>query len=106
MVPLRERGMDGLLLFGSPNLTYLTGYEFGKSERPSAILIPVGAEPAVIVPNLELQRYREQDGWIQDLRGWEEHEPWEFLARTLREKGMTGRIGISDDAPWGWIQES
>ncbi len=48
-----EQGLDALALMPGPNLFHLTGLSFFISERPVLLLIPVDAEPAVVLPELE-----------------------------------------------------
>ena len=56
---LRERAqaarLDGLLLLGSGNLTYATGWHFSVNERPMGLWLPVDAEALLLVPHLELE---------------------------------------------------
>ena len=56
---LRERaqagGLDGLLLLGSGNLTYATGWNFSVNERPMGLWLPVDDEALLLVPHLELE---------------------------------------------------
>lgn len=48
-----EQGLDALALMPGPNLFHLTGLSFFVSERPILMLIPVDADPAVVLPELE-----------------------------------------------------
>ena len=56
---LRERaqaeGLDGLLLLGSGNLAYATGWHFSVNERPMGLWLPVEEEALLLVPHLELE---------------------------------------------------
>lgn len=47
------QGLDALALMPGPNLVYLTGLHFHLSERPVLLVLPVDADPAVILPELE-----------------------------------------------------
>lgn len=47
------QGIDALALMPGPNLVYLTGMHYHLSERPVLLILPVDANPAVILPELE-----------------------------------------------------
>lgn len=48
-----EQGLDALALMPGPNLFHLMGLSFFVSERPVLALIPVDADPAMVLPELE-----------------------------------------------------
>ena len=48
-------GLDGLLLLAPGNVGYASGWKFSIHERPMGLLLPVGAEPTLFVPHLELE---------------------------------------------------
>lgn len=49
-------GLDALALNPGPSLIYLTGLNFHLMERPTTLLIAPPAQPALIVPELEVQK--------------------------------------------------
>lgn len=102
---LRNRGVDGLLLFPGVNLYYLTGFMIGLSERPSVALIPFDGEPVLIVPELE-RELRGQRPWIKTVEVWREWEdPFKLIADNIRRRGLAGGcIGVCERAPWGWVK--
>jgi Xaa-Pro aminopeptidase len=101
---LREGGVDALLLFPGADIGYFAGFTIGMSERLAAALIPVDGEPVLIVNQLE-EELRGQEPWIKDVDIWPEHEdPIETLAENLERRNLNNAvIGVSEDAPWGWI---
>lgn len=102
---MRERSVDGLLLFPGVNLYYLTGFMIGLSERPSVAFIPFDGEAVLIVPELE-RELRGQRPWIKCVEVWREWEdPFELIASIIRRRGLTGGcIGVCERAPWGWVK--
>jgi Xaa-Pro dipeptidase len=101
---MKEGGADALLLFPGADIGYYTGFSIGLSERLAAALIPVQGEPLIIVNELE-KELRGQKTWIQAMDVWLEHEdPVELLAENIeRLKLDKSIIGVSEDAPWGWV---
>jgi Xaa-Pro dipeptidase len=101
---LKEDGVDVMILFPGANIAYYTGFPIGMSERLAAAIIPVEGEPFFVVNKLEGE-LRGLDPWFKNVRVWDEHEdPVKLLADSLAEAGYSGgRIGISVEAPWGWV---
>jgi Xaa-Pro dipeptidase len=99
---LKKDDVDVLLLFPGANIDYYTGFPIGMSERLAAAVIPVEDEPYFIVNKLEGE-LRGLDPWFKKVYLWDEHEdPVELLAEKLKEAGYR-RLGISVEAPWGWV---
>lgn len=48
-------GLDGLLLLAPGNVGYAAGWKFSIHERPMGLWLPVGGEPVLFVPHLELE---------------------------------------------------
>ena len=48
-------GLDGLLLLAPGNVGYASGWKFSIHERPMGLWLPVGADPTLFVPHLELE---------------------------------------------------
>ena len=103
---LKKDNIDVLLLFPGANIAYYTGFPIGMSERLAAAVIPVDGEPYFIVNKLEGE-LRGLEPWFKKVYIWEEHEdPTKLLAEKLKEAGYSkGRLGISEEAPWGWVNK-
>ena len=93
-----EAGLDGILVTPGPDLLYLAGYApLAITERITLLVIPVDAEPAMIVPRLERPEAEAATGasalritdWIDGA------DPYEESATLL---AGTGRYAISDSA--------
>lgn len=48
-------GLDGLLLLAPGNVGYASGWKFSIHERPMGLWLPVGVDPTLFVPHLELE---------------------------------------------------
>ncbi len=91
-----DAGIDVLYLEGGSSLLYLTGVQWGRSERMTAAVIPARGELAYVCPTFEEPRLRESLILGDDVRTWQEHEsPYERVARILADRGVaTGTVGI------------
>ncbi len=70
---LSSIGADGLYATPSSNLSYLTGIDFHRSERLTALFLFKDREPLVICPAFEDARLRGMSA-VADVRTWEETE--------------------------------
>ncbi len=48
----KEAGLNGLLVFSPANLRYLTGFHSNAYSRPLTLVVPVAADPVLLVPRL------------------------------------------------------
>ena len=53
---LRTSGLDAVILNPGPTLTHLTGLHFHLMERPVVLLFAQDQDPAIVLPELELQK--------------------------------------------------
>src|SRR5215212_10407190 len=53
---LRASGLDAVILNPGPTLTHLTGLHFHLMERPVVLLFAQDQDPAIVLPELELQK--------------------------------------------------
>jgi Xaa-Pro aminopeptidase len=51
----QKAGLDGLLLLAPGNVGYASGWKFSIHERPMGLWLPVGGDPTLFVPHLELE---------------------------------------------------
>ena len=80
---LGKRKLDLFFATPSTNFRYFTGYNPGRSERLIALLVPVSGQPVVICPSFEVERIT-RNGFITDVRGWEEQQdPWKLVRTAL-----------------------
>jgi Xaa-Pro dipeptidase len=53
---LSTSGLDAVILNPGPTLTYLTGLHFHLMERPVVLFFAAGKNPALVLPELEMQK--------------------------------------------------
>jgi Xaa-Pro dipeptidase len=82
-------GADGLFATPSSNLFYLTGIDFWRSERLTALLLFADRESLVVCPAFEADRLRRMSA-VRDVRTWEETEDPFRLAGSL----LPGSAGV------------
>lgn len=88
-------GFAAVVLSPSPDLRYLTGYDPMPLERPTFLILSPGAEPLLLVPELERQLALDAPiGQAIELVGWADGaDPYERAARMLP---ASGRIAVGD----------
>jgi Xaa-Pro dipeptidase len=101
---LADAGLDALVLGPGSSLAYLTGAEWGLSERFLGCVLAREGDPVWITPAFEEDRARERIRVGTDVRAWQEDEsPYALVAAALREKAAaTGRVGIEETMPFAF----
>ena len=96
---LEKRRLDALLLLNATNIIYTTGYFHVTTERPLAALIPKSGEPALFIPELEVDQVKLW--WVKDYESYFDYPGpvnrirW-ILERVARRGLARGRIGIEE----------
>ncbi|HET9671313.1 MAG TPA: Xaa-Pro peptidase family protein [Actinomycetota bacterium] len=90
-----RQGLDALVVSPSPDLAYLTGYDPMPLPRPTLLVIRPGAEPAMLVPQLERPLAATSPVAARlELIAWSDgSDPYEAAARLL---GGAQRIAVAD----------
>lgn len=93
-------GLDALLIGVGPDLRYLTGYEAMPLERLTMLVVRPGADPAIVVPRLELDAARAGLRTTVAIEPWQEtDDPYALVAR-LAGRSADGpapsRVAVSD----------
>ncbi|MEJ5241812.1 MAG: Xaa-Pro peptidase family protein [Anaerolineales bacterium] len=93
---LQERNLDALALNPGPSLTYLSGVHFHLMERPVLLLVARGAEPLVILPELERPKVGLFPYPVQAVSYGEDPSTWqEVFRRALGSLGLEhAKIGV------------
>jgi Xaa-Pro aminopeptidase len=108
---LSEKELDALVLLDELNIVYATGYflDIATWERPAAAVIPVDAEPFMVLCELSINHskyVREKGrGLVEDIRFYQEHprqtnrlpirEEWtKILCDGLKEKNVRRGLGV------------
>ena len=98
---LAQNGQDGVLLFGTNNMFYLSAFAMIPTERPMAYVLNGSGRSALLVPRLE-QEHAEENALVDIVRSYPEYpgerHPMQFLADLVKELGMgSARIGVDGD---------
>ncbi len=97
---LKESGLDALALNPSPSLVYLSGLHFHLMERPVVALIPADQPPAIILPELEMQKLAPLTYEIRAFPYGENPADWGMVFKeALTVLGLDGKkIGVEPRA--------
>lgn len=93
---LQTSELDAVVLNPGPTLTYLTGLHFHLMERPVVLLFAQDQDPALVLPELELQKVASLSYILQVFAYPETPSEWEAAFRkAVKALGLDGkRIGI------------
>jgi Xaa-Pro dipeptidase len=93
---LRTSGLDAVILNPGPTLTYLTGLQFHLMERPVVLLFAQDQVPAIVIPELELQKVSDLPYRLQVFSYPENPTEWDGVFRkAVQALGLDGRrIGV------------
>jgi Xaa-Pro dipeptidase len=78
---LQNSGLDAVILNPGPTLTHLTGLHFHLMERPVVLLFAKDQEPAIVLPELELQKVVSLPYKLQVFAYPENPSEWEAVFR-------------------------
>jgi Xaa-Pro dipeptidase len=98
-VRMRERGLDGLVLFGPHNINYLTGMDSENLFDPQVCILPAGADPVLVILDFERGRFQ-NSSWLPTAIEFDGFaDPALAFADTVKRHGLArGRIGIEQRA--------
>ena len=88
-------GLDAVLVAPSADLTYLLGYDPPPLERLTLLIVRPGAEPVLLVPELEHPRATSSPaGHMVEVIGWRDgDDPYSAAGDII---GASSRLGASD----------
>ncbi len=98
---MKSAGFSAIWAHAGTNLAYFTGTHWHPSERMVGALIPAEGPVEYLAPHFEQDTLR--DYWVVEgaVETWHEHEsPYALFARRLAVRGLSGRIGLSEDTPF------
>ena len=89
-------GLDAVILNPGPTLTYLTGLHFHLMERPVVLLFAKDQDPAIVLPELELQKVADPPYTLQVFSYPENPSEWgNAFRKAAQALGLDGkRIGV------------
>lgn len=93
---LRTSDLDAVILNPGPTLTHLTGLHFHLMERPVVLLFAKDQDPAIVLPELELQKVASLAYPLQVFPYPENPAEWDHAFRkAVQALGLEGkRIGV------------
>ena len=93
---LNASGLDAVILNPGPTLTYLTGLHFHLMERPVVLFFAKDQDPALVLPELELQKVAALPYQLQVFAYPENPAEWdEAFRKAVQALGLDGkRIGV------------
>jgi Xaa-Pro dipeptidase len=93
---LRTSDLDAVILNPGPTLTHLTGLHFHLMERPVVLLFAKDQDPAIVLPELELQKVASLPYQLQVFAYPENPSEWDAAFRKATQAlGLDGkRIGV------------
>jgi Xaa-Pro dipeptidase len=93
---LRTSDLDAVILNPGPTLKYLTGLGFHLMERPVVLFFAKDREPAIVLPELELQKVASLPYKLQVFSYPENPSEWDAAFRkAVQALGLDGkRIGV------------
>jgi Xaa-Pro dipeptidase len=83
---IKKAGMDAVALNPGPTLAYLSGLHFHLMERPVIMLFTPGQTPAIILPELELQKVNQLSFPVQVFAYGEVPSTWD---ESFKKAAMT-----------------
>ena len=93
---LNDSGLDAVILNPGPTLTHLTGLHFHLMERPVVLLFAKDQDPAIVLPELELQKVASLPYKLQVFAYPENPAEWDSaFRRAVQALSLDGkRIGV------------
>src|SRR5512134_240866 len=93
---LHTSDLDAVILNPGPTLTHLTGLRFHLMERPVVLLFAKDQDPAIVLPELELQKVAALPYKLQVFSYPENPSEWDGAFRkAVQALGLDGkRIGV------------
>src|SRR5215207_9562030 len=93
---LRTSAMDAVILNPGPTLTHLTGLHFHLMERPVVLMFAKDQDPAIVLPELELQKVASLPYKLQVFAYSENPAEWDGAFRkAVQALGLDGkRVGV------------
>jgi len=97
---LNNAGLHAVALNPGPSLTYLSGLHFHLMERPVVMFFVPGRNPAIVLPELELQKTKQLPFPVEVFPYGENPSTWdEVFKKAVNSLGLDGKsIGVEPRA--------
>ena len=93
---MKAHKLGALVVEPGATMTYLSGVQWGLSERPFLLVLPVEGEPSWVCPAFEVRTASEQLGDAEVL-AWHEHEsPFARVLDALAQRKLGGERVVVD----------
>lgn len=110
---LEAAGFSAMCVFGPVRISYLTGFYFAATERPVVLVVPVDADPHILIPQLEVDHVRQQARQLEHVRTYPEYpgggsgkHPMSHLMDLLADAGLANASLTADvdgyEHRWGY----
>ena len=84
---MQRQGIGSMIVEAGPSLDYLTGIQWWRSERLTAVVIPARGDPVIVCPFFEQPSIKEMLKIPAEIRTWQEdEEPLKLIAHFLAER--------------------
>ena len=95
---MQRSGIGAVIVESGPSLDYLTGIQWWRSERLTAVVIPAQGDPIVVTPFFEAPSVKESLEVPAEVRTWQEdEEPLKLIAGFLKERGVASEpVGFEE----------
>jgi Xaa-Pro dipeptidase len=95
---MQRSGIGAVIVESGPSLDYLTGIQWWRSERLTAVVIPAQGDPIVVTPFFEAPSVMESLEVPAEVRTWQEdEEPLKLIAGFLKERGVASEpVGFEE----------
>jgi Xaa-Pro aminopeptidase len=98
----KARGLDALFVTPSTNLAWSSNLSIGRSERLTALILPVDGPAVLITPNFEAENHR-RDVAVNDIVTWNEDE--DPMTLTVRALGRAKTLGIEGSTAYHTVAQ-
>lgn len=95
---MAKHSIGAVVIEPGSSLIYFTGIEWHRSERLTAVILPVEGKPCVVTPFFEEPSVRETLGIDAEVRVWQEdQDPLKIVAGFLKDRKLAHRpVGIEE----------
>jgi Xaa-Pro dipeptidase len=90
---MRSLGVSAIVMEPGASMTYFTGIQFGRSERPTCAILTADGDLCIVTPAFEEATLRESLQIDAEVRTWyENQDAMEIVAQWLRERKLAWSV--------------
>ena len=98
----KARGLDALFVTPSTNLAWSANLSIGRSERLTALILPVDGRAVLVTPNFEAENHK-RDVAVDNIVTWNEDE--DPMALAVRAIGRAKTLGIEGSTAYHTVAQ-